>query len=237
MVEIIPAILPKSYAELESKLDIVVGHSSVVQIDICDGVYVANRTWPYLKGAKSEINDQIFERIVNQEKALPHWEELDFEFDLMVKNPYEKIADFISAGASKIIVHKRSVDEIELANIISHYGKHSPELGPFDVELGIALQADDSADSIKEIASQIHFVQVMGISKIGFQGQDFDPQSLDLIRGLKVAYPSIIISVDGGINIDTAKLLISAGADKLIVGSYLFNATNFSDTLKTLRAL
>ncbi|HEY4500571.1 MAG TPA: hypothetical protein VJH25_02135 [Candidatus Paceibacterota bacterium] len=234
MAEIIPAILPKSYEELETKLDIVKGHANVAQIDICDGVYVQNRTWPYLKNTSDKMSDQIFESIVNQEKALPHWEEIDFEFDLMVKNPYEKISDFISAGAGKIIVHKRSVDEMELTNIIRDYGKHSSELGPFDVELGIALQPDDSADSITEIADQIHFVQVMGISKIGFQGQSFDRRSVDLVRALKSIYPSLLVAVDGGINPETAKLLVSAGADRLIVGSYLFNATDFSGTLTEL---
>lgn len=233
MVEIIPAILPKSYEELEEKLDITAGHAGVVQIDICDGLYVPNRTWPYLKGE----NDQIFESLISQEKALPHWEEIDFEFDLMVKNAYEKIPDFISAGASKIIVHRDSIGEIELANIVRDYGKNSEELGPFDVLLGIALQPNDSANSIKEIAPKIHFVQVMGISKIGFQGQNFDPQSLDLVRGLKVAYPSLPIVVDGGVNLDTAELLVKAGATRLVIGSFLFNATDFSGTLEELEAL
>ncbi|MDO8579375.1 MAG: hypothetical protein Q7R72_00695 [bacterium] len=237
MAEIIPAILPKSYEELETKLDIVRGHANVVQIDICDGVYVPNRTWPYLKNTSDKMSDQIFESIVNQEKALPHWEKIDFEFDLMVKNPYEKIPDFISAGAEKIIVHKRSVDKMELTNIIRDYGKHSSELGPFDVELGIALRPDDSADSIAEIADQIHFVQVMGISKIGFQEQNFDPRSIDLVRALTKSYPLLPISVDGGVNLDTAKLLISAGAKRLVVGSYLFNAIDFSGTLEELKAL
>ncbi|MEK7596857.1 MAG: hypothetical protein AAB450_01955 [Patescibacteria group bacterium] len=234
MAEIIPAILPKSYGELETKLDIVAAHTNAVQIDICDGVYVPNRTWPYIRGASDKMGDRIFESLVNQEKALPHWEEIDFEFDLMVKNPHEKIPDFISAGASKIIVHKGSVDETELANIVRDYGKHSGELEPFDVELGIALKPSDIVDSIREIASQIHFVQVMGISKIGFQGQKFDSRAEDLVRALKSTYPTLPISVDGGVTSDTAKLLVSAGADRLIVGSYLFNATDFSGTLERL---
>lgn len=234
MAEIVPAILPKSYDELVEKLDMISGHSKSVQIDICDGVYAPNRTWPYLKRAGKETNDQIFEDLVAQKKALPHWEEIDFEFDLMVKNPYEKIADFISAGAGKIIVHRASVDETELAKIVLEYGKHRNDLGPLDVELGIALQPSDSTDSIHLIASDIHFVQVMGITQIGFQGQKFDPRSLDLVRSLKVLYPSLSVTVDGGVNLDTAKLLIKAGADELVVGSYLFNATDFSGTLEKL---
>lgn len=230
MVEIIPAILSKSYDELVEKLDIVSGHGRYVQIDICDGVYVPNRTWPYLKNSA----DRIFESIVNQEAALPHWEEIDFEFDLMVKNPHQKIPDFISAGASRIIVHRGSVGKNELSAILKNYGKQSEETGVFDIELGIALAPSDSADSIHLFASQVHFVQVMGISKTGFQGQKFDPRCLDLIRALKVLYPSLPIAADGGVNLETAKLLVSAGADRLVVGSYLFNSNDFSGTIKEL---
>jgi ribulose-phosphate 3-epimerase len=236
MAEIIPAILPKSYEELEEKLDIAAGHSKSVQIDICDGAYVPNRTWPYLKGTASEA-DQIFESLVSQEKALPHWEEIDFEFDLMVRNVREKIPDFISAGASRIIVHRGSVDEVEMETIIKDYGKHSEEIGIFDIELGIALLPDDSPQSIKNFVSNIHFVQVMGISKVGFQGQNFDEGSLELIRAIKLTYPDLIVSVDGGVNADTAKLLVEAGADRLVVGSYLFNATDFSGTLRELGSI
>jgi len=236
MAEIIPAILPKSYEELEEKLDIVAGHSSVVQIDICDGAYVPNRTWPYLKGSNND-SDQIFESLVNQEKALPHWEEIDFEFDLMISSAHEKIPDFISAGASRVVVHKNSVDDVELDAILLDYGKHSDEVGIFDVELGIALMPGDSVDSIREISSKIHFVQVMGISKIGFQGQNFDERTVELVRELKKNYPDLPVSVDGGVNIDTAKLLIQAGVDRLIVGSYLFNAIDFSGKLKELGSL
>ncbi len=233
MTEIIPAILPKSYDELVEKLEIVSGHSKSVQIDVCDGVYVPNRTWPYLKNG----GDRIFTSLIKQEKALPHWEEIDFEFDLMVNGASEKIPDFISAGACKIIVHKNSLDETDLANIVLDYGKHSLKLGPFDVELGVALTPSDSADSIHLFASQIHFVQVMGISKIGFQGQKFDPRCLDLIRALKILYPSLPVAVDGGINLETAKLLVSAGADRLVVGSYLFNSGDFSGKLEELGSI
>jgi ribulose-phosphate 3-epimerase len=235
MVEIIPAILPKSYEELVEKLDIAAGHASTVQIDICDGGYVPSRTWPYLKGPNAE--DMIFQAIIDQEKAFPHWEETDFEFDLMIKGAYERIPDFISAGASRIIVHKAAVSDEELANIIRDYGKHSEELGPFDVELGIALKATDSADIIKDIADKIHFVQVMGIDKEGFQGQPVDARSIDLIKALKSLYIGLPVAVDGAVGKDTAAAFIDAGADRLVIGSALFGESDFLGTLKEFQAL
>ncbi|HVU06174.1 MAG TPA: hypothetical protein VHE10_00020 [Candidatus Paceibacterota bacterium] len=248
MAEIIPAILPKSYEELEEKLDIVAGHVPSVQIDVCDGAYVPSRTWPYLKGSATQDgypSDQIFADMVSQEKALPHWDEIDFEFDIMARGAYEKIPDFISAGAARLIVHKASVSDEELASIIKDFGKHSEELGPFDVELGIALSmassssgdATATAASIKGIAENIHFVQVMGISKIGYQGQPHDPRSIELVKALKTAYPALPVAVDGAVSLDTAPLFIDAGADRLVVGSALFDADDFLGTLKEFQAL
>jgi ribulose-phosphate 3-epimerase len=234
MTEIIPAILPKSYDELVEKLDIAAGHAQSIQIDVCDGAYVPNRTWPYLKG---EGADTIFDEIVSQEQALPHWEEVDFEFDLMVKGAYDKIPDFVSAGASRIIVHKGSVTAEELGSIIRDYGKHSDELGPFDVELGIALMPSDSPEAIRDIVSQIHFVQVMGIEKIGFQGQSLSGKAIELVRALRQVYPELTISVDGSVNLETASKLVEAGATRLVVGSALFGSTDFLGTLDMFKAL
>ncbi len=235
MLEIIPAILPKSYEELETGLGIAAGHAPIVQIDICDGGYVPSRTWPYLKGPG--VEDMIFNDIVEQEKALPNWEEVEYEFDLMVKGAHEKIPDFISAGAARIIVHKGSVDEEELANIIRDYGNHSDELGPFDVELGIALMPQDSAESIAGIVGNIHFVQVMGVEKIGFQGQAVSPHSVELVRNLRAMYPDLVIAVDGGVSLETAGDFLNAGANRLVVGSALFGNDDFLGTLEEFRAL
>lgn len=235
MIDIIPAILPKSYDELEKGIEVAAGHAPVVQIDICDGGYVPSRTWPYLKGPG--VEDMIFNDIIAQEKALPHWEEVNFEFDLMIKGAYEKIPDFISAGASRIIVHKASVDHEELENILRDFGKHSEELGPFDVELGIALMPQDTPESIADIIENIHFVQVMGVEKIGFQGQAVSPHAVELVRNLRSAYPDLTISVDGGVNVETAGDFLNAGASRLVVGSALFGNDDFLGTLEELKAL
>jgi ribulose-phosphate 3-epimerase len=236
MAEIIPAILPKSYDELQEKLDIAAPHAPTVQIDVCDGFFVLNRTWPYLKGTQVE-SDQFFASIVEQETALPHWEEVDFEFDLMIRGAYEKIPDFIAAGASRVVVHKASVDAEELSAIVRDFGKKSSEVGMFDVELGVAILPGDNAADIASIASDIHFVQVMGIDKVGFQGQPFDPRAVELVRALKAAYPHLSVSVDGGVSPETAPALADAGADRLVVGSALFNAPDFLATLEELKNL
>jgi pentose-5-phosphate-3-epimerase len=77
----------------------------------------------------------------------------------------------------------------------------------------------------------INWVQCMGIEKIGFQAQPFDARVLENIKKIKEMYPSILVSVDGGVNLNTAAQLVEAGADRLVVGSALFTSDSISDTL------
>ncbi len=80
MAEIIPAVLPKHYEDLKNKIALVRGVVPVVQIDICDGIFVPNITWPFM--AKAESNDEEFldndfdvhfRRILNEAEGLPFW--------------------------------------------------------------------------------------------------------------------------------------------------------------------
>ena len=81
----------------------------------------------------------------------------------------------------------------------------------------------------------------MGITKIGFQGQAFDPRVLSKIREVKEKYPSFLIQIDGGVSMATAEQMKLAGADRLIVGSALFNSndasTNIVDTYRKLKRI
>jgi ribulose-phosphate 3-epimerase len=77
----------------------------------------------------------------------------------------------------------------------------------------------------------------MGIEKIGFQGEDFDERALDQIRKIKEKYPEMKVSVDGGVNQNTAKEIIKAGADRLVIGSALLNSYDIKETFEEFRNL
>src|SRR6185436_623214 len=83
MVEIVPAVLPKNFKDLEKHFAAVrpgASGSSMGQIDVVDGVFARNRTWPYR-------DESSFTKIVADEKGLPFWEEFDYQFDLMIDHP------------------------------------------------------------------------------------------------------------------------------------------------------
>ena len=82
MSEIIPAIIPKSFSDLTEKLSLVTGLAPFVQIDVLDGKFTPERSWPNISAP-----DADFVKIIREEEEFPYWEEIDFEVDLMVADP------------------------------------------------------------------------------------------------------------------------------------------------------
>jgi ribulose-phosphate 3-epimerase len=219
-VEIIPAILPKDFKGLEDKISLIQGLVKTAQVDICDGRFAPNMTWPYRK------HDDSFDRIVREEQGLPGWEKLDYEFDLMVNNPVEVVDDWIKAGATRIIIHAESEAIEETIRKITNR-----------VPIGLALNVETPINSIEPHKNSVQFIQCMGIDKVGFQGQEFDSKVLKKIEEIKSKYPNVIISVDGGVSLENAKQLITAGASRLVIGSAIFDSDNPIGALREFQRL
>ncbi len=222
-MEIIPAILPKDFAELEEKVEMVKGMVNLVQVDICDGKFTPKPCWPYKK------QDDNFEAILREERGLPYWEDVDYEMDLMIADPETELENWVLAGAKRLIIHYEALkgsgkiaDRME-AIIATLLGR---------VEIGLAINIDTPVDDIAPYIHDIDVVQCMGIDKIGFQGQDFNPQVIEKVRELKERFPEKTISVDGSVSIEDAGILRDAGADRLIVGSAIFDNGNVVDAFQ-----
>ncbi|MCX6716384.1 MAG: hypothetical protein NTV72_00430 [Candidatus Taylorbacteria bacterium] len=221
MIEIIPAILPKDFHELEEKMSLVKGAVSFVQIDVMDKTFTQDATWPYRKP------DDNFRAILAEERGMPFWEEMDFEADLMIKKPEEVVEDWIMAGAVRLIIHANSTENLdELIKNLS---------GRVEIILGLEIDTDISI--IDKYIEQIQGVQCMGIAKIGFQGQPFDERVVEKVRLIRSKYPSLPISVDGGEDLEHGKLVMEAGATRLVCGSYIYNSQNVFQTIEKLKSL
>lgn len=230
MVEIIPAIMPSSLDDFKAKASRVEGLVPVAQIDVMDGVFVPSKSWPYIKGGPQE-----FHTFVTEDDDLPFWETLSYEVDLMVKNPESIINDWVEAGARRIIVHIESTDMVKgiIHNLEQLASGKEFNLRP--IEFGIALGITTSIDVLTPFIHDIDFVQCMGIKTIGYQKQPFDERVLKTITQLREKYPHLIISVDGGVTLESAPLLINAGATRLVSGSALFESNNIRKTLRNLQ--
>lgn len=218
MLEILPAIIPQNLEDLKIHLARVKGLVPVVQIDILDGNFTPNKSWPFYKE-----DEKDFKKIISQEVGLPFWDGFYFEADLMITKPEEHIEDFIFAGFSRLIVH------IESTNKMGEIIDKTRELG---AEIGIAINIETPNEILDEYIEKIDFVQFMGIAEIGSQGQPFDTRVVEKIEQLKSQYPDIMISVDGGVSLETEPFLIGAGAERLVSGSTIFESEDIEKTLE-----
>lgn len=222
--KIIPAILPKDFIDLKDHLDRIKGVSDFVQIDICNGTYTPSKTWPF-----THTPDIYFEGISNQEEGMPYWQDIDFEFDLMIDNPEAIYKKFLAAGPARMIFHFETLKE------------------PYDflkkvkeasfVEIGIAFSNDTKAIEHKDVIELADIVQCMGISKIGYQGQEFDERVINQIKEIRAEFPDKLIAVDGSVNEETISELSDAGVNNFITGSAFFETDNLIETKKFFESL
>lgn len=238
-IEIIPAIMPKSFEDLNEKYSRVKDFVNIVQIDVMDGKFTQSISWPYseiqIKYPRSKNSFLKSPRISSLHSArflknyfcfadLPKIN-FDFEIDLMVLNPETEIERWIKAGAKRVIIHIESVNNIE--DIFLKI--------PSNIEVGIAINTNTPNEEIYQFVERVDFIQFMGIEKIGFQGQKFDERVVSKITDLRNKFSRIIISVDGGVSLDMAKSLIKAGANRLVSGSVIFESDNIGEMIKKLK--
>lgn len=224
-MEIIPAIIPKSFRHLEEKLEMVKGLVSSFHIDITDGKMGGDESWPF-RGDKGEFNS-----IKNQELGMPFWEDFDFEVHLMTRDPLSFAREWIEIGATRLIFHVETMnydEDIQFLDQLKTEGL---------VEIGIAINADTEIDDLKPFLEVADFIQVMTIREIGHQGAPFDSRGIDNIIWIKENLPNMTVSVDGAMQPETIEIALNAGADRIIVGSFIFSSVNPRDTLEELKAL
>lgn len=176
--------------------------SNWIHFDVMDGQFVENKTFEY------EVVKEIGEYC-------------DFFKDvhLMTYNPDEFLDEYKNAGTDQITFHYESVEKECVIPIINKI----KELG---MKVGISIKPNTSVEEIEEYLPLLDLVLVMSVEP-GKGGQKFMESSLDKIKILKNKQKNnhYLISVDGGINNETSKLVKEAGADVAVVGTYLTKET------------
>jgi ribulose-phosphate 3-epimerase len=209
-VKIIPAIMPTDFEDLVSKASLVRKKVDWVQLDVMDGKYTGSVSWPY-------ESEEHFSDILGGEEGLPFWQDLNYELDLMVANPKQEAFKWVNAGAARIILHLKTLDN-DSEDLID-------ELKNLGVEVGVAVLPNEDYSRIEKVLDKIDFVQFMGIHKVGFQNQEFATEILEQIKSFRANYPEKIISIDGGVDLETAKDLVEAGVNRLVSGSFIFEGS------------
>ena len=202
MVKIAPSILSADFTRLgDAVRSVEAAGADRVQIDVMDGRFVPNITFGSLAA-----------------KALRPLTCLTLETHLMVEPPEEFIEEFARAGADTIIVHQEATPHLH--RVIQH-------IHALGKKAGVALNPSTPAASISEVLKNVELVLVMTVNP-GFGGQEFIPETLSKIRQVRNAIRErnllCEVEVDGGINVDTARLVVEAGADVLVAGSAVFDS-------------
>ena len=197
---------------MEEKLKQAAVFSDWVQIDIADGKFTEHVTW----NNAQELREF---RIKNEELKI------NIEVHLMVEKPTEVMLPWM-AVAERIILHIEALSPTDFLM--------NPEDEKF--EIGLAVNPATDVQKLVPHLSHIKFVQILAVSP-GKAGQTFDTGVLEKIKFLKKNHPDVIIEVDGGINLETAKMCKDAGADIVVSASYIFESPNPEEAYRELTAV
>lgn len=155
--------------------------------------------------------------------------ELPIRAHLMITDPVKYAPRFIETGADEILYHVEVATELTL-----------PHLLDFSIPVGATLNPNTPLETVFPLLPDLSQVLLMSVYP-GFGGQGFIRETLDRISLLKREIErqgfSMPISVDGGINPETAPLVRNAGADILIVGSALFRSPDYAEVVRKIKGL
>ena len=211
-IKISPSILSADFANLEKEIkSLSTSGCDYIHIDVMDGSFVPNIT----------IGPDVIKSI-RKHSTLP------FDVHLMIQNPENHIEDFANAGADIITIHQEATTHLDSAiKKIKNLGKKA----------GISIVPSTHEDAIDYIIDQVDLILVMTVNP-GFGGQKFLSSQLSKISKIREKINksgrNIDLEVDGGINQETAKLAIKAGADVLVSGSYIFSNSNYATAIDRL---
>ena len=212
MNRVAPAIIPNSLDHLREELSRIRPFTREVQVDLVDGILVPFSSWPYRPLGEPEelsIVTPLF----------------DIELDLMVMRPEEVIPRYSKVGVRSVVVHVEGTKE--LPRIL----EQRERLG---FRLGLSIENDSPLAFLTPHLPHIDYVQLMGIARIGSQGQPFDTRVLSRIRELKILKPDLWVSIDGSVNEETIHELVAAGADRCVSGSAILKADDPETAWKKL---
>ena len=210
-----PSLLAADFMNLKADIDMVNNSDADwFHLDIMDGVFVPNIS--YGLPLVSQIS-----KIAKK----------PLDVHLMIIDPDRYIEAFKKAGSDILTVHYEACTHLHrtVQNIHSH-----------GMKAGVSLNPHTPVSVLEDIIQDIDLVLLMSVNP-GFGGQSFIENTYAKIEKLKALIAEkntdVIIEIDGGVNLETGKKLVEAGADALVAGSFVFNSTNPTQTIAELKQL
>lgn len=213
MIKIAPSILSANFAKLGEEISsIEKAGADYIHIDVMDGSFVPNIT----------IGNEVV-------KSLRPVTKIPFDVHLMIKNPDHHLESFAIAGADIITVHQEA--SIHLDRTLS-------KIKSLNKKAGVSIVPSTHEDCLDYILEKTDLILVMSVNP-GFGGQEFLTAQLKKIEKIRLKIEklgkNIELEVDGGINNLNAQSVISAGANVLVAGSYIFKNNNYLTAINSLK--
>lgn len=200
---IAPSILSMDFSQTLKQLkEIESSHAKWLHVDIMDGHFVPNLSFG------PDITKQIRKH-----------SKLFMDVHIMVEDAEHYSEVFVDAGANLLTFHLEACKDADMVHRIIRKIHHQ------GCQVGLSIRPQTPVEALFPYLNEIDLVLIMSVNP-GYGGQSFMEESVDRIRVLRKEIDakkhSVLIEVDGGINADTAKKVLDAGADVLVAGSYVF---------------
>lgn len=210
-----PSVLSCDFANIQRDVEMINNSTADwFHVDVMDGVFVPNISFgfPVVSAIKKHATKPL-------------------DVHLMIANPDQYIEEFKHAGADWLTVHYEAC---------THLHRTIQVIKANGMKAGVALNPHTSVDVLEDILPELDLVLIMSVNP-GFGGQKFIPHTLKKVARLKELIKktgsAALIEVDGGVNLETGKQLLEAGADALVAGSFVFNSPDPTKTIQDLKAL
>ncbi len=210
-----PSILSCDFGNLERDFELInSSEADWFHVDVMDGVFVPNISFgfPILSALNKTAKKTI-------------------DCHIMIVNPDQYIVDFAKLGVDILTFHYEAS---------THVHRTISAIKESGMKAGIALNPHTPVSVLENVIQDLDLVLIMSVNP-GFGGQKFIPQAVEKVKQLKTlisqSRSSALIEVDGGVNTETGALLVAAGADALVAGSFVFNSSDPKKMISDLKKL
>jgi len=210
--QIAPSLLLCDFTNLKREIEqLERAQIDILHLDVMDGHFVPTLTYgPPLVSAFRKLTDSVL------------------DVHLMISNAGDSVGQYADAGADSLTIHVEAVDNPRQV---------LQQIRSLGVGMGIALNPSTPLSKIEDCLDLADLILVMSVHP-GFGGQTFQPVALEKLRKLQTLVdPEVLLQVDGGVNERTIEDCVEAGAHLLVIGSAIFNASDYPTRVQELRNL